>query len=49
MSGTDIINNPWQEKVVLQENSSNYTIENPTPYYVTIVNIAKDEINFSGL
>ncbi|HDT2998748.1 fimbria/pilus periplasmic chaperone [Proteus faecis] len=43
MSGTDIINNPWQEKVVLQENSSNYTIENPTPYYVTIVNIAKDE------
>ncbi|EKT61557.1 fimbria/pilus periplasmic chaperone [Providencia sneebia] len=43
MSGTDVINNPWQEKVKLQENSSNYTIENPTPYYVTIINIAKDD------
>lgn len=34
------VDNPWQEKVTLSRNGNNYTLINPTPYYVTIVDAA---------
>lgn len=33
-------NNPWQEKLTLTRQGDKYTVTNPTPYYVTIVDAA---------
>ncbi len=34
------MNNPWQEKLTLTRQGDQYTVSNPTPYYVTIVDAA---------
>lgn len=31
---------PWQEKLVVRKSGSQLLLENPTPYYITIVNLA---------
>lgn len=36
-------NATWQEQVVLNKTAEGYRIENPTPYYVTVVGLAGDE------
>lgn len=33
-------NTPWQEKITLTRQGDKYTVTNPTPYYVTIVDAA---------
>lgn len=35
-SQTDL-SNPWQEKITLVKQGDSYVVNNPTPYYVTIV------------
>lgn len=32
---------PWQEQVRLQQDGDGYKLENPTPYYITVVEAAK--------
>ncbi len=34
------MNTPWQEKLTLTRKDNQYTVTNPTPYYVTIVDAA---------
>ena len=34
------VNNPWQEKLTLTRQGDKYTVTNPTPYFVTIVDAA---------
>lgn len=36
------LDNPWQEKITLQRVGDSYQIHNPTAYFVTIVDAAKD-------
>ncbi|WP_230354404.1 fimbria/pilus periplasmic chaperone [Lelliottia sp. WAP21] len=36
-------NQVWQNKLILHKNNSGYLIENPTPYYITIVGLGEDE------
>lgn len=36
------LDNPWQEKITLQRVGDNYQVHNPTAYFVTIVDAAKD-------
>ncbi|MCW2257497.1 P pilus assembly chaperone PapD [Providencia alcalifaciens] len=40
-SRTDL-DNPWQEKITLTRKGDNYEVNNPTAYYVTIVDASKD-------
>ena len=39
-SRTDL-DSPWQEKLTLTRNGDGYRLNNPTPYYITIVDAAK--------
>ncbi|WP_234262460.1 fimbria/pilus periplasmic chaperone [Klebsiella aerogenes] len=32
---------PWQENITLTKSGSGYTVNNPTPYYVTLVNATR--------
>lgn len=34
---------PWQEKLVIQKQGESVIVKNPTPYYVTIINMASSE------
>lgn len=34
---SEMANNPWQEKITLLRQGDSYQVNNPTPYYVTIV------------
>lgn len=34
---------PWQEKLVIQKQGEAVTVKNPTPYYVTVINMAANE------
>lgn len=36
-------NDVWQNKLVLTKENGGYRIENPTPYYVTIIGIGRDK------
>lgn len=42
--------NPWQEKITLTRQGDQYSVENPTPYFVTLVDAAsvKDGKTVSG-
>lgn len=33
----------WQDQMIIHEVDEGYRIENPTPYYITIIGIGKDE------
>lgn len=39
ISSTEMANHPWQEKMVLLKNDGKVFINNPTPYYITVLNI----------
>lgn len=34
------MDNPWQEQITLMRHGDQYTVENPTPYFVTLVDAA---------
>ncbi len=34
---------PWQDKLTLSRQAEKYVVENPTPYYITIVDVSKKE------
>ncbi|MGL4600799.1 MAG: fimbria/pilus periplasmic chaperone [Plesiomonas sp.] len=34
---------PWQNKIILKRNGSNTVLLNPTPYYITVVNVRADK------
>jgi chaperone protein PapD len=34
---------PWQEKLTLSRQGDKYVVKNPTPYYITIVDISKEK------
>lgn len=38
---------PWQESITLTKSGSGYTVNNPTAYYVTIVNASKNSSSAS--
>lgn len=54
LSSNEITNNPWQEKLILVKKEDFVVIENPTPFYTTILNIstskdAKIDKNFESI
>lgn len=40
---TEMLNNPWQEKMQLIRQGGNYFAKNPTPFYITIIGAAKQK------
>ncbi|HHN8460446.1 TPA: fimbria/pilus periplasmic chaperone [Morganella morganii] len=46
ISGTELMSNPWQNKIELIKNGNEFDVKNPTPYYVTIINAHKTK-NYS--
>ena len=40
LSDTERMNQPWQEKLTLSKQGSQYIAKNPTPFYVTIIGAA---------
>ncbi|WP_370612241.1 fimbria/pilus periplasmic chaperone [Klebsiella aerogenes] len=34
---------PFQEKITLTKTGNGYTVNNPTPYYITLINVQKNE------
>jgi chaperone protein PapD len=43
VNSTDLINNPWQNNLVLIKQNSNVIAKNPTAYYVTILTIRQSK------
>lgn len=41
--------NPWQEKITLTRQGDQYSVENPTPYFVTLVDAASVKDGKNGL
>lgn len=41
LSETEMLNNPWQEKIQLIKQGDQYIIKNPTPFYITIIGAAE--------
>ncbi|HEK1719384.1 TPA: fimbria/pilus periplasmic chaperone [Proteus mirabilis] len=37
LTNAEKINNPWQNKLILLKKENNYIIDNPTPFFITIV------------
>lgn len=42
VTGADINNNPWQQKLILQKKNNQFVAKNPTSYFITIVGISND-------
>ncbi|WP_337228511.1 fimbria/pilus periplasmic chaperone [Proteus faecis] len=42
-SVSDIMNNPWQEKLVILKKADNYILNNTTPFYVTIIGATRKD------
>lgn len=40
----EMIDNPWQEKITLSRQDNQYSVINPTPYYITLV----DAVSYKG-
>lgn len=43
LSATELINNPWQAKLVLIKNNNQVIAKNPTPYYTTILGVSQSK------
>ncbi|HDF2329240.1 TPA: fimbria/pilus periplasmic chaperone [Morganella morganii] len=43
ISGIEVMNNPWQNKLELTIQEGGVNIKNPTPYYATIINAHKNK------
>lgn len=41
LNPTELMNNPWQEKLVLIKQNGSVIAKNPTPYYTTILGVSK--------
>jgi chaperone protein PapD len=41
LNPTEMMNNPWQEKLVLIKQNGSVIAKNPTPYYTTILGVSK--------
>ncbi|MFH6895703.1 fimbria/pilus periplasmic chaperone [Providencia huaxiensis] len=40
VTSTELTNNPWQEKLLVLKKSDGIHLDNPTPYYITILDIS---------
>ncbi|HCT1400046.1 TPA: fimbria/pilus periplasmic chaperone [Morganella morganii] len=40
VTGTEINNSPWQQKLILQKKGEHFVAKNPTAYFITIVGIS---------
>jgi chaperone protein PapD len=43
LSATELINNPWQEKLVLVKSNNQVIAKNPTPYYTTLLGVSQSK------
>lgn len=43
LNPTEMMNNPWQEKLVLIKQNGSVIAKNPTPYYTTILGVSKSK------
>lgn len=43
LTPNQLMNQPWQENLVLLKNGNNFIAKNPTPYYTTIVSAGKSK------